>query len=89
MSKHTLVVLTNSEVLAVHKDPLANMAVRIDVGGGVEERCAWNRPGHAADLCLSWNHSIYGKELADGSSAVMILNRGAANASVTLFMEDV
>ena len=30
-------IRTNPEVLAVHKDPLAKMAVRIDVGGGVEE----------------------------------------------------
>ena len=30
-------ILTNPEVLAVHKDPLAKMAERIDVGGGVEE----------------------------------------------------
>ena len=28
-------VLTNEEVLAVHKDALVKMAVRIDVGGGV------------------------------------------------------
>lgn len=30
-------ILTNEEVLAVHKDPLAKMEVRIDVGGGLEE----------------------------------------------------
>ena len=28
-------ILTNEEVLAVHKDALVKMAVRIDVGGGV------------------------------------------------------
>lgn len=30
-------ILTNPEVLEVHRDPLVNMAVRIDVGGGVNE----------------------------------------------------
>ncbi len=30
-------ILTNPEVLAVHKDPLAKMAMRIDVGGGYIE----------------------------------------------------
>lgn len=81
MSKEILETLTNPEVLAVHKDPLAKMAVRIDVGGGVEE-------GHASNLCTS-EYSVYGKDLADGSSAVMVLNRGTASTSVTLPMEDV
>ena len=27
-------ILTNPEMLAVHKDPLARMATRVDVGGG-------------------------------------------------------
>ena len=81
MSADIKEILTNPEVLAVHKDPLAKMAVRIDVGGGDEE-------SHASNLCAS-EHSIYGKELADGSSAVMVLNRGEANASMTLLMEDV
>ena len=61
-------ILTNPEVLAVHKDPLAKMGVRIDVGGGVEEK-------HATHPCTS-GYSVYGKELSDGSSAVMVLNRG-------------
>ena len=81
MSASTKEILTNEEVLAVHKDPLAQMAVRIDVGGGLEGR-------HAANLCAS-SYSVYGKQLADGSSAVMLLNRGTANASVPLLMEDV
>ena len=37
MSASIQEILTNPEVLDVHKDPLAKMAVRIDVGGGVEE----------------------------------------------------
>eukprot|EP00038_Savillea_parva_P031693 m.89557 g.89557 ORF g.89557 m.89557 type:complete len:579 (+) comp9808_c0_seq1:91-1827(+) len=74
-------ILTNPEVLAVHKDPLTKMAVRIDVGGGVEE-------DHASDLCGSAT-SMYGKDLADGSSAVMVLNRGDVNATVTVKFEDV
>ena len=37
MSTSIQEILTNPEVLDVHKDPLATMAVRIDVGGGVEE----------------------------------------------------
>ena len=74
-------ILTNPEVLAVHKDPLTKMAVRIDVGGGVEE-------AHASNLCAS-ETSVYGRKLHDGSSAVMVLNRGESNASVTLHMEDI
>ena len=35
MSDDIKQVLTNEEVLAVHKDALVKMAVRIDVGGGV------------------------------------------------------
>ena len=76
-------ILTNPEVLAVHKDPLARMASRIDVGGGLEEsHSGWSQ------ACAS-NYSIYGKPLADGSTAVMILNRGTTNVSVVLLMEDV
>eukprot|EP01050_Picozoa_sp_SAG11_P013929 SAG11_NODE_1666_length_4494_cov_53.554949_1_plen_578_part_00 len=81
MSAEVLETLTNPEVLALHKDPLAKMAVRIDVGGGKEE-------AHASDLCAS-EYQVYGRQLVDGSSAVMVLNRGEANASVTLLMEDV
>ena len=35
MSDDIKQLLTNEEVLAVHKDALVKMAVRIDVGGGV------------------------------------------------------
>lgn len=81
MSAEIKEILTNPEVLAVHKDPLAKMALRIDVGGGVEE-------AHASRPCAS-NFSVYGKDLSDGSSAVMVLNRGAANATYSLYFEDV
>ena len=81
MSAEIKEILTNPEVLSVHKDPLAKMAVRIDVGGGVEE-------AHASRPCAS-NFSVYGKDLSDGSSAVMVLNRGAANATYSLYFEDI
>jgi hypothetical protein len=81
MSADIKEILTNPEVLAVHKDPLARMAVRIDVGGGVEE-------AHASIQCAS-EYSVYGRVLHDGSSAVMILNRGESNVSVTLHAEDI
>lgn len=81
MTDDILEILTNPEVLAVHKDPAARMAVRIDVGGGVEE-------SHAANFCSS-DWSVYGKPLSDGSMAVMVLNRGTVNASVTVPFEDV
>ena len=58
-------ILFNPEVLEVHKDSLAKMAVRIDVGGGALEEV------HSGDLCSS-SSSIYGKQLSDGSSAVMV-----------------
>jgi len=74
-------ILTNEEVLAVHKDPMVRMASRIDVGGGVEEK-------HSSALCLS-NSSVYGRQLSDGSSAVMVLNRGPSNTTVKLNLEDV
>lgn len=74
-------ILTNEEVLAVHKDPLAKMAVRIDVGGGLEET-------HSTAPCSS-DYSVYSKELYDGSSAVMVLNRGEANMTVNILAEDV
>lgn len=73
-------ILTNPEVLAVHKDPLARMASRIDVGGGVDEP-------HTTSLSVSW--SVYGKPLADGSVAVMVLNRAAVNQTVAVALEDV
>merc|ERR1719273_461528 len=81
MSADIKEILTNPEVLAVHKDPSARMATRIDVGGGVEEQ-------HAAHLCQS-SMSVYGKMLSDGSSAVMFLNRGIDNVSFSFALENV
>jgi hypothetical protein len=53
MSDDLKEILTNAEVLAVHKDPAARMAVRIDVGGGDQEE-------HSSQpLSSTW--SIYGK----------------------------
>jgi hypothetical protein len=72
-------VLTNPEVLAVHKDPLVSMAVRVDVGGGVDA-------GHYQ--CNS-AFSVYGRKLVDGSSAVMVLNRGDTASSTSVHMEDI
>jgi hypothetical protein len=80
MSADIKEILTNTEVLAVHKDPLARMGVRIDVGGGVDEP-------HTASLSVSW--SAYARPLADGSSAVMVLNRAATVQHVTVALEDV
>ena len=80
MSADIKEILTNPEVLAVHKDPLAKMAFRIDVGGGVNEP-------HTASLDVS--HEVYGKELADGSTAVMVLNRGLTAVTVSVALEDV
>jgi hypothetical protein len=57
------------------------MAVRIDVGGGDNE-------DHAGDLCGS-EIQVYGRTLADGSTAVMVLNRGEVAATYTLNVEDV
>ena len=37
MTADVKAILTNPEVLAVHKDPLARMATRVDVGGGKNE----------------------------------------------------
>eukprot|EP00040_Diaphanoeca_grandis_P033700 m.206833 g.206833 ORF g.206833 m.206833 type:complete len:581 (+) comp32971_c0_seq1:135-1877(+) len=81
MTADILEILTNPEVLAVHKDPLAKMAIRVDVGGGVEEA----RSG--APCSSMW--SVYQKDLNDGSFAVMVLNRDVKNISVDLLIEDV
>ena len=81
MSAEIKEILTNAEVLAVHKDPLAKMAVRVDVGGGIEE-------SHSTAPCAS-EYSVYNKGLADGSSAVMVLNRGEINLTLVVNAEDV
>ena len=91
MTAEVKAILTNSEVLAVHKDPLSRMAVRVDVGGGLNELRSSNlcsagypacqeapgQPGypHPCYTCRS-NYSVYEKPLSDNSSAVMVLNRG-------------
>lgn len=80
MSDDILEILTNPEVLAVHKDPLTKMASRIDVGGGVNEP-------HTASLDVTW--SSYGKPLADGSTAVMVLNRDTVARNITVALEDI
>lgn len=80
MSAEIKNILINPEVLAVHKDPLTNMGVRIDVGGGVNEP-------HTAILDVT--SSVYAKPLADGSSAVMVLNRATTAQNVTVALEDV
>jgi hypothetical protein len=85
MSRETKELLTNAEVLAIHKDPLAKMAVRIDVGGGVEASGADGQS--AIDPTKDWH--AYGRLLADNSSAVMLLNRGNTSQSLPLLMEDV
>ena len=45
-------ILTNEEVLAVHKDALVKMAVRIDVGGGVVRSRPASRPCFYSYLML-------------------------------------
>lgn len=79
MSAEIKEVLTNSEVLAVHKDPLVQMAKRLDVGGAVNA-------GHY-QCTLAFN--VYGRPLSDGSMAVMVLNRGNDAGATTIHMEDV
>jgi alpha-galactosidase len=79
MSAEVKEILTNEEVLAVHKDPLVKMGVRIDVGGGVNEI-------HTASASL-W--SAYAKPLVDGSTAVMVLNRAATNQTMHVALEDI
>jgi len=73
-------ILTNPEVLAIHKDPLVAMGYRIDVGGGVNEP-------HTTSLDVT--HTVWKKPLSDGSVAVMILNRATMTQNVTVALEDV
>eukprot|EP01050_Picozoa_sp_SAG11_P001347 SAG11_NODE_57_length_19200_cov_18.288417_15_plen_93_part_00 len=65
----------------MHKDPLARMAARVDVGGGVDE------PHSASHLDVS--SSVYARVLADGSSIVMVLHRANASAGVLVALKDV
>jgi alpha-galactosidase len=103
MSAADLAIWLNPEVLAVHKDPLARMALRVDVGGGHEaqsasfcpsgypacQRLGPLDPGYAGPCktCRT-NSSIWEKRLADNSSAVMVLNRGEAPLTVTVELYD-
>ena len=97
-------ILTNPEVLAVHKDTLARMATRVDVGGGDHELhsadiCAASfpacqehpgdrgYPGHPCTTCR-YNDSVWEKPLSDGSSAVMVLNRGETPLTVIVDLYD-
>lgn len=98
-------ILTNPEVLAVHKDPQARMATRVDVGGGDHELHSSNLcandfpqcqegpgdPGYIGHTCLECrsNWSVWEKPLHDNSSAVMVLNRGDAPAAVTVMLDDI
>ena len=93
MSADIKAILTNPEVLGVHKDPLARMATRVDIGGGANELrssdlCSARFPAcqegpgdpgfpGSCAVCRS-NWSVYEKPLRDNSSAVMVLNRGEA-----------
>merc|ERR1712050_547014 len=55
-------------------------ASKIDVGGGHEELHSLDRGSP---------YSVYGRELADGSSALMVLNTGDSELTVRVHMEDV
>ena len=104
MTAETKAILTNAEVLHIHKDPLVKMATRVDVGGGTHELHSSNLcstaypacqegpgdpgyPGHTCLECRS-NSSVYEKPLHDGSSAVMVLNRGSVALNVSVQLED-
>lgn len=104
MTAETKAILTNPEVLAVHKDPLARMATRIDVGGGTHELhssnlCAADFPacqehpgdtGYPGHQCRECrsNWSVFEKPLHDNSSAVMVLNRGDSPLEVGIQLMD-
>ena len=51
MSAATKEIMTNHEVLEVHKDPLARMAVRVDVGGGGTYQAYQIQELRSANLC--------------------------------------
>lgn len=103
MSAETKAILTNPELLAIHKDPLARMALRVDVGGYHETEnanfCQVGYPGcqrlgpadpgyHGPCKTCRPNTSVWEKPLADNSSAVMVFNRGDAPASVSVLLYD-
>jgi alpha-galactosidase len=93
----------NNEILAVHKDPLARMALRVDIGGGHEAENANFCPAtyptcqrlgpddsgyHGPCKVCRTNSSVWEKPLADNSSAVMVLNRGETRLNVTVLLYD-
>ena len=96
-------ILMNPELLAVHKDPLARMATRVDIGGGHEpenanycadtyptcQRLGPDDPGFKGPckVCRT-NSSVWEKPLADNSSAVMVLNRGETSLNVSVVLYD-
>jgi alpha-galactosidase len=103
MSAATLAIWTNPEVLAVHKDSLARMAVRVDIGGVHEtenanfcsagypqcQRLGPLDPGYAGPCTICRvNSSVWEKPLADNSSAVMVLNRGDTPLTVSVELYD-
>lgn len=103
MSAANLAIFINPEVLSIHKDPLARMATRVDVGGGHEPEnanfCTDGYPGcqrlgpldpgyqGPCKTCRT-NSSIWEKTLAANSSAVMVLNRGEAPLTVVVELYD-
>ena len=103
MSASVKAIWTNPELLAVHKDPLAKMALRVDVGGYHEpenaalcqadyptcQRLGPSDPGYRGPCAVCrYNSSVWEKPLADNSSAVMVLNRGDAPLSVVVLLYD-
>jgi hypothetical protein len=95
MSPFLKEILMNEDVLAVHKDPLARMATRIDVGGGLHELTSSGLCRNDFPVCQEYdscthctnNVSVWAKPLASGETAVMIMNRdnhSIASAAVLL-----
>ena len=104
MSATNKAILTNPEVLAIHKDSLSAMAKRIDVGGGSHmlqssSICASTYPqcqlgpldpGYIGPCSTcNYNISIYAKTLSDGNYAVMALNRAETPTQATIVCNDV
>jgi beta-galactosidase len=97
-------ILTNPEVLEVHKDPLARMATRVDIGGGTNELRSSNLcpaqwpacqegpgdPNYPGHPCTTCRSSwsVHEKPLHDNSSAVMVLNRGETRLNVPVSLRD-
>lgn len=88
--------LTNDEVLQVHKDPLARMATRIDVGGGDHELESASICPTRFPVCQEYGNcshcisevSVYAKPLHDNSTAVMVFNRGDSPTVARFLLAD-